>query len=53
MIRKNGFNLEEDKTYQTLPLREELKAQKQKPANSNSSVPAAAVARLMAARRGR
>lgn len=55
MIRKNAFNLKEDKTYQSLPLREELKArkQKQKPANSNAPAPAAAVAKLAAARRGR
>lgn len=53
MIRKSAFNLEEDKTYQTLPLREELKAQKQKSANSNTAIPANVAARLMAARRGR
>ena len=53
MIRKSGFNLEEDKTYQSLPLREELKANKQKAANSNTAMPAMAAAKLIAARRGR
>ncbi|MBR1777578.1 MAG: hypothetical protein IJ752_03205 [Alphaproteobacteria bacterium] len=52
-IRKNMYNLEEDKTYQTLPLREELKAQKKKPANTNAAIPANVAAQLIAARRGR
>ena len=52
-IRKRAYNLEEDKTYQTLPLREELKAQKARPANSNTAIPANVAARLIAAKRGR
>lgn len=52
-IRKKAYNLDEDKTYQTLPLREELKAQKTKAANSNKAIPANVAARLMAAKRGR
>lgn len=52
LIRKSGYNLEEDKTYKTLPLREELKAQKQKAAPVNT-VSAGTVARLAAAKRAR
>ncbi len=52
MIRQNAFGLPEDKTYTSLPLRENLKAQKQKNANSNK-MPANVAARLIAARRSR
>lgn len=52
LIRKNGYNLEEDKTYKALPLREELAVQKQKAAPVNA-VSVDAVVRLAAAKRAR